>query len=67
MMTPTELSQAILEYIRDEYESLFIGKLIVKEMNPGYKVEFYLNNSEYPLVIMSDLEEEQFLNFIKRN
>lgn len=64
-LTPTELKQVILDYIRDNYNRQFIGNLLVEPLNPGYKVSFNLDKSENPLVIFSDLEGDEFIEFIK--
>lgn len=65
-MTHTELKQAILDYIRDLYKMEFIGIIKIESLYPeGYKVSFNFNNSENPLVIISDLPDEEFLKYIK--
>lgn len=49
------------------YRAEFIGDIKVDELDPeGYKVSFYLNRTENPLVIMSDLEGDDFLKFIQK-
>ena len=66
MMTLTELKQVILDYIRELYECEYVGGLDIEYLDPtGYKVSFYLNKGEYPLAIITDLSEEEFLPFIK--
>lgn len=66
MMTLTELKQVILDYIRELYEREYVGGLDIEYLDPtGYKVSFYLNRGEYPLSIITDLSEEEFLPFIK--
>lgn len=65
-MTLTELKQVILEYIRQLYKREYVGCLDIEYLDPtGYKVSFYLNKGENPLVIITDLSEEDFLPFIK--
>lgn len=65
-MTHTELKQQILDYMQDIYKVKFIGELKVQNLDPqGYKVSFYLDRSENPVVIMADLPDEEFLPFIK--
>lgn len=64
-MTTTELKQVILDFFIENYKRQFIGKLDIQELNPGYKVSIYLDRSEYPLVIISDLEGKDFIKFIK--
>lgn len=66
-MTHTELKQVILDYIRSSYKADYIGKLEIDNLDPiGYKVSIYLNNDYYPLVIMADLPDEEFIPFIKK-
>ena len=49
------------------YKADFIGKIDIEDLEPvGYKVSFYLDNPEYPLVIIADLPDEEFIPFIKK-
>ena len=49
------------------YKADFIGKIDIEDLEPvGYKVSFYLDNPEYPLVIIADLPDEEFISFIKK-
>ena len=65
-MTLTELKQVILGYIRELYNREYVGGLDIQYLDPtGYKVSFYLDRGEYPLSIITDLSEEEFLPFIK--
>ena len=48
------------------YEMEFVGEMKIEDLNPGYKVSFILNHSENPLIIASDLQDEEFLEFIKK-
>ena len=54
--------------MRELYEAEFIGNIKIEDLDPiGYKVSFYTSRgSESPTVIMSDLQDEQFLDFIKQ-
>lgn len=66
-MTPTELKQVILGYIRELYNREYIGQLDVTALDPtGYKVSFNFAKANNPLVIISDLSDEEFLPFIKK-
>ena len=66
-MTHIELKQAILDYIIECYKCKYIGDIKIEDLKPtGYKVSFYLNHSENPLVIISDLPDKEFLSFIKK-
>lgn len=66
-MTPTELKQVILGYIRELYNREYIGQLDIEALNPiGYKVSFNFAKANNPLVIISDLPDEEFLSFIKK-
>lgn len=52
--------------MRDIYKAEYIGKIRIEDLDPvGYKVSFYLDNSEYPLVIIADLPDKEFLPFIR--
>ena len=65
-MTLTELKQVILDYIRELYDREYVGGLDIQCLDPtGYKVSFYLDRGEYPLSIITDLSEEEFLPSIK--
>lgn len=65
-MTHTELKQAILDYILEIYKCKYLGEIKIEDLNPiGYKVSFYLDHSENPVVIISDLSDTDFLEFIK--
>lgn len=65
-MTHTELKQQILDYIQEIYKVNFIGKLKIQNLDPeGYKVSFYFDKSENPVVLIADLPDEEFLKFIK--
>ena len=66
-MTPIELKQVILDYIREIYDCEYIGQLDIKALDPtGYKVSFNFAKANNPLVIISDLPDDQFLPFIKK-
>ena len=66
MIIHTELKQVILDYIRELYKCEYVGEIKIEDLDPvGYKVSFYLDHSENPLVIMSDLPDDEFLIFIK--
>lgn len=66
-MTTTELEQVIREYIRDIYKKEYIGKLWIQKLNPkGYYIKLGLNTPDQPLVIYGEMEDEDFLKFLKR-
>lgn len=65
-MTHTDLKQVILDCIRQLYKMEFIGEIKIEDLNPiGYKVSLNLDRSENPLVLISDLQDNEFLEFIK--
>lgn len=65
-MTVQELEQVIHEYILDIYHEKYIGKMNILKINPiGYKVELSLSTPNKPLVIYAELEDEDFLKFIR--
>lgn len=52
--------------MRELYKMEFTGTIKIEDLDPvGYKVSFNFNHSENPLVIISDLPDEEFLPFIK--
>lgn len=52
--------------MRELYKMEFTGTIKIENLEPtGYKISFNFNNSENPLVIISDLSDEEFLPFIK--
>lgn len=52
--------------MRELYKMEFTGNIKIEDLNPtGYKISFNFNNSENPLVIISDLPDEEFLPFIR--
>lgn len=52
--------------MRELYKMDYVGKIKIEDLIPeGYKVSFYLDRSENPLVILSDLPDEKFLPYIK--
>lgn len=65
-MTESELEQVILENIMDIYKMEYIGKLKVTKLNPkGYEIKLGMNTPEAPFIIYGELEDEQFLKFLK--
>lgn len=66
-MTTQELEQVILEYIRDIYKKEYIGKIKIEHLNPGYCVKLGMNTPETPIVIYGELEDKQFLKFLKND
>lgn len=52
--------------MRQLYKAEYIGGIKIEDLDPvGYKVCFYLDNEQYPLAIIADLPDEEFLPFIK--
>jgi len=65
-MTHTDLKQAILDCIRQLYKMEFIGEIKIEDLDPvGYKVSLNLDRSENPLVLIADLPDKEFLDFIR--
>ena len=66
-MTHTELNQVIREYMKELYKADFIGTIKIEDLNPvGYKISFYVSRgSENPVVIISDLPDDEFIPFLK--
>jgi len=65
-MTHTDLKQAILGCIRQLYKMEFIGEIKIEDLDPvGYKVSLNLDRSENPLVLIADLPDEEFLDFMR--
>lgn len=66
-MTITELEQAIQGYFQDIYGKCYTGKLSIQKLNPvGYCVRFGMDRPNRPTVIYAELEDEEFLKYIKR-
>lgn len=52
--------------MRQIYKADFVGKIEIEDLEPqGYKVCLYLDNDQYPLTILADLPDDEFLPFIK--
>ena len=65
-MTHTDLKQAILGCIRQLYKMEFIGEIKIEDLDPvGYKVSLNLDRSENPLVLIADLPDDEFLEFMR--
>jgi hypothetical protein len=65
-MTHTDLKQAILDCIRQLYKLEFIGEIKIEDLDPvGYKVSLNLDRSENPLVLIADLPDDEFLEFMR--
>ena len=65
-MTHTDLKQAILDCIRQLYKMEFIGTIKIEDLDPiGYKVSLNLDRSENPLVLIADLPDDEFLEFMR--
>lgn len=66
-MTIQELEQAIREYIMDIYNRKYIGKLNIQKLDPvGYSVKFGMDTPLQPITIYAELEDNEFLKFIKQ-
>lgn len=64
-MTETELEQVIREYILDIYKKKYVGKIKIQKLNPGYSIHLGMSTPEKPLVICGQLEDSDFLKFLK--
>lgn len=52
--------------MRDSYKMEYTGRLEVEDLDPvGYKVSLYLGRAEAPLVLIADLEDDDFVAYIK--
>lgn len=52
--------------MRHFYKMEFLGDIKIEDLDPvGYIVSFNFNKTENPVVIIADLPDEEFLNFIK--
>lgn len=52
--------------MRTQFQIEFIGGIKITDLNPiGYKVELNLDHSENPVVLMADLPDDKFMEFIK--
>lgn len=67
MMTHTNLKQVIRDYIMDIYDKLYIKDINIVNLKPkGYSISLYMHGSEMPTTIMADLEDGEFLKFLKQ-
>lgn len=66
-MTTLELEQVIREYILNIYKKVYIGKIKIKELNPGYCIYLDMGNPDAPLVICAQLEDNEFLKLLKED
>lgn len=65
-MTELELEQVIREYLRNIYNSEYIGNIKIQKLNPfGYQISLGMNTPECPDIIYAELEDSQFLKFLK--
>lgn len=65
-MTHTDLKQAIRDFCKCLYKAEFIGRIDVIDLDPtGYRVDIYVNRSECPISIISDLQDNEFLEYLK--
>ena len=65
-MTIEEIKCTILQIIEQVYHKKYIGKLEVTRLEPiGLQVKFGMNNVDKPLVISAQLEDEDFLKFLR--
>lgn len=52
--------------MRAQYQMEFIGGITIENLDPvGYKVAINLDHSENPIILMADLPDEEFMDFIK--
>lgn len=53
--------------MKELYKADFIGTIKIEDLNPvGYKISFYVSRgSENPVVIISDLPDDEFIPFLK--
>ena len=66
-MTTTELEQVIQDYFQDIYHKKYIGRINIQKLDPvGYYIKFGMDRPFQPLVIYAELEDKQFLEFLKR-
>lgn len=66
-MTTTELEQVIRDYILDIYKKEYTGKINVQKLDPvGYYIHLGMSMPERPLVIYAELEDREFLKFLKK-
>lgn len=66
-MTTTELEQVIREYLLDIYKKEYTGKIEITKIEPvGYHVRLGLSMPEKPLVIYAELDDCEYLKFLKQ-
>lgn len=52
--------------MKDQLGVDFLGIIKITDLEPiGYKMEFNLDHSENPIVLIADLPDDKFLEFVK--
>lgn len=65
-MTIQEIEYSILKMIEEVYQKKYIGKLFITRLDPiGLQVKFGMNNVDKPLVISAQLNDVDFLKFLR--
>lgn len=65
-MTIDEIKYSILDIIEQVYQRKYIGKLYIARLDPiGLQVKFGMNNVDKPIVISAQLNDVDFLKFLK--
>ena len=66
-MTITELEQVTIEYISDITKKAFKIRIYIVPLTPiGYSIKLELGMRNKPLTIYAELEDSQFLKFLKQ-
>jgi hypothetical protein len=61
-MTTEELEAAIREIILKDFNAIYTGNLKITELNPGFKIDFYLqDNYERPVSLIASIEDDAVL------
>ena len=66
-MTTQEIEQAVLMIICQEYNKKYTGKIFIKRLQPqGLLIKLGLNQEEKPVMIASELSDEESLEFFRK-
>lgn len=65
-MTEEEMEEKIRSIMEEEYKAKYIGKLKVEKTPNFTTLKIGLRNMEYPQTYGADLDDEEFLKYIRK-
>lgn len=61
-----DIKQVTLDFIKTFYNKNYVGKILVNKLEPvGYEVILYPQGEYVPMVFYAELEDEQFIKYLK--